>query len=393
MADTLLGSRAEVLKPSATLAISSRAKTMTKEGIDVISLAAGEPDFDTPEHICKAAKEAILRGETRYTAAAGIPELRAAAAATVQASTGIETSANQIVITCGAKQALFNTMFLTLNPGDRVIIPAPCWVTYPAQVLLAGGTPVIIPPLPNGDLDIDGVVQAAEGARALVLCNPSNPTGQVLTSEELARIGDVALRHNVMIVSDEIYSELVYPPAVFSSLLRTCPDLKDQTVIIHGVSKTYAMTGWRIGYSAAPPALAAKMGALMSQTTSNPSSIAQWAAYAALEGSLGFLNDWKTQFAKRRDLLVSNLRQLPGVECTEPDGAFYVFPSVRGLIQKTGCEDDVQLAARLLEEAHVAVVPGTPFAAPGHVRLSYATSEEALTAALDRMESWIGSAT
>ncbi len=393
MTNSLLGTRAAVLKPSATLAISSRAKAMSKEGIDVVSLAAGEPDFDTPQHICKAAEEAIHRGETRYTAAAGIPELRSAAAATIQASTGIETTSDQIIVTCGAKQALFNTMFLTLNPGDRVIIPAPCWVTYPAQVRLAGGTPDIVPPLPNGDLDIDGIISAAEGARALVLCNPSNPTGQVLSSEDLARIGEAALRHDLIVVSDEIYAELVYPPAEFSSLLRTCPDLKDQTVIIHGVSKTYAMTGWRIGYSSAPAPLAAKMGALMSQTTSNPSSIAQWAAYAALEGSLSFLNDWKTQFARRRDLLVSGLRQLPGVECAQPDGAFYVFPSVRELIQQTNCDDDVHFAARLLEEAHVAVVPGTPFGAPGHVRLSYATSEDALKTALSRMESWIGSST
>lgn len=384
-----LGHRASVLQPSATMAITARAGAMRREGVDVISLAAGEPDFPTPAHICEAGRRALDAGHTRYTPAAGIPELRAAAARYINERTGQHYPASQVIITNGAKQALFNTAFLLLDPDDAVVVPAPCWVTYPAQARLCGGRAVITPPRPDGSLDIDAVVDATARARMVILCNPSNPTGEVLGTDDLRRIGAAAKASGAWIVADEIYADLTYGDGGFTAFLQACPELADRTVVVMGASKTFAMTGWRIGFAAAPPALAGKMGALMSQTTSNPSSIAQYGALAALDEPADFLDDWRAAYDRRRRMLVAGLNDLDGVRCAMPGGAFYAFPDVRGLAEAAGCEDDVALAARLLDEIHIAVVPGTPFAAPGHVRLSYATSDADLERALERLRGWI----
>ena len=383
-----LGTRAANLKPSPTLAITSKAAELKAAGHDVISLSAGQPDFDTPEHICEAGHQAIREGKTRYTPAAGTKELREAAATLMRETTGHGYEANQIIVTCGAKQALYNTFFVTLSDNDAVVIPAPCWVTYPAQVELCGGVPRVVPPQKDGALDLDALAAQCEGARAIVFCNPSNPTGQVLQQHELQAIGELAKRHDMLVIADEIYSELIYDDSGFIPFLQACPELADRTVCIQGVSKSSAMTGWRIGFAAAPPEIAKSMAAFMSQTTSNPSSIAQWAALAAITEDRRFMAGWLESFARRRNLLVDGVRAIEGIECRKPEGAFYAFPDVRGLIEKKGCADDMELAERLLNEALVAVVPGTPFFAPGHIRLSYATSDEALEAATTRIARW-----
>ncbi len=383
-----IGTRAANLKPSPTLAITAKAAELKAAGHDVISLSAGQPDFDTPQHICEAAHQAIRDGKTRYTPAAGIKELRQAAADLMSHSSGQNYAAEQIVVTCGAKQALYNTFFVTISDNDAVVIPAPCWVTYPAQVELCGGVPRVVPPKEDGALDLDGIAEQCRGARAIVFSNPSNPTGQVLEESELQAIGALAREHDLLVVTDEIYSELVYGDQGFVSFLQACPDLIDRTVCIQGVSKSSAMTGWRIGFAAAPPDIAQSMSALMSQTTSNPNSIAQWGALAALTESRDFLDEWLVSFARRRNLLLDGLRSIDGIECRMPEGAFYAFPDVRGLMEKKGCSDDTELAERLLNEALVAVVPGTPFFAPGHIRLSYATSDEALATATSRIAHW-----
>ena len=391
MSVSTLSQRASLVQPSATMAISTRAGAMRRSGIDVISLAAGEPDFDTPKHIQEAGIEALRKGRTRYTPAAGTPELRAAAAKYISKHSSQDFLPSEIVITCGAKQAIFNTLRLILDPGDSVLIPAPCWVTYPAQAILCDGVPLIAPPKTDGSIDIEALAKQIPDARALVLCNPSNPSGQVLSRAELRRLGDLALEHGTLIIADEIYSELVYESRTFDSFLQACPDLRGQTIVIHGVSKTYSMTGLRIGFCAAPEALAKTMSAFMSQTTSNPTSTSQWAALAALEGDQSFINTWKNAFEDRRNQLVAGLKGLPGINCRMPEGAFYVFPDIRELAEKVGLapDNDIALAERILEEAHVAVVPGSHFHAPGHVRMSYATSLDAIHNALRRVREWI----
>jgi len=385
----MIGIKGKSLKPSATMAMSAKAKSMIRGGVDVKSLAAGEPDFSTPDHIVEAGLNALRNGHTRYTPAAGIPELREQAAQYINCSSGTHRESHNVNVTCGAKQALFNTMFVTLDPGDKVIIPAPCWVTYPVQVELCGATPVIIPPNADGTLNIAGIADEVSSAKAIILCNPSNPTGQVLSEDDLKFIGALAREHNLLVVTDEIYSELVYAPTQYSAFLRVCPDLEDQTVVIHGVSKTFAMTGWRIGFVSGPTKISKAISALMSQSTSNPNAAAQWGALEALTKPKDFLNDWKATFQGRRDLLVDGLNQLPGVLCRKPGGAFYVFPDVRGVMDRAGLSDDIELAERILEEAHVATVPGSPFHAPGHIRLSYATGTDVLEESLSRLQAWI----
>ena len=386
-----LSQRAGLLKPSETLSILARAKQMKAEGIDVVALSAGEPDFPTPEHIRRAAVTAMEEGKTTYTPPAGIPELRKAAAGFMSELCGTSYEWSQLVITNGAKQGLFNAFFCLLDPGDEVLIPAPCWVSYPAQVNICGGKTRVVPPRPDGTVDVSAVAAAMAGAKVLVLCNPSNPSGEVLGREALAEMGAAAREHGTVVLADEVYSQLVYGETEFTPFLRACPDMVDYTVALHSVSKAFSMTGWRIGWAACPAALAAKMGALMSQSTSNPCSISQWGALAALRGSTAFFDEWRAAFHRRRDLVVDGLNAIPGIECLRPDGAFYVFPQVRGLLEKLGMgpDEDVKLAGRILDEAHVASVPGSPFCAPGHIRLSYATSEADLEKALERIAKWV----
>ncbi|GAB4251019.1 pyridoxal phosphate-dependent aminotransferase [Deferrisoma sp.] len=386
-----LSSRAKLLKPSPTLAITAKAKQLRAQGIDVIGFGAGEPDFGTPAHAVEAAVEALRAGDTRYTPAGGTPELKKAVGARIEADYGLRYGANEITVACGAKHILFNLFQVLLEPGDEVIVPAPYWVSYPDQIQLAGGRAVILPTAEEDGFRMRP--EALEAAltprtKALVLNSPSNPTGALYTREDLAALAEVLRGRDVVIVSDDIYHRLVYGEARFTSILEVAPELRDRTVIVNGVSKTYAMTGWRIGYAAGPAEAIAAMEALQSQSASNPTSFAQKGAVAALTGPQDCVEEMRRAFEARRDLIVETLNRIPGVTCRSPEGAFYVFPNVSGLLgrrwgdREIGCPAD--LAAYLLDEARIAVVPGEPFGSDRHLRLSYAISDDAIREGLRR---------
>ncbi len=387
-----LSSRARRLKPSATLAITAKAKQMRAEGIDVIGFGAGEPDFGTPEHVVDAAVGALRDGDTRYTPVGGTPELRAAIAGALRRDYGLEYGPGEITVSCGAKHTLYNLFMALLDEGDEVIVPAPYWVSYPEQVRLAGGAPVIVPTreedgfrLAAGDLE----AALSPRTRALVLNSPSNPTGSLYRREHLAALAEVLRGTDVVVVSDDIYHRLVYGDGSFASILHVDPALRDRVVIVNGVSKTYAMTGWRIGYAAGPADLIRAMETLQSQSTSNPTSFAQRGALAALSGPQECVEAMRDAFAERRDLIVEGLNAVPGITCALPDGAFYAFPNVSNLYGKRAGDREIRgsldLAAYLLEEARVAVVPGEPFGSDAHLRLSYATAPQAIREGLARI--------
>lgn len=387
-----LASRLDVVVPSATLAINARAQALKAQGVDVISFGAGEPDFDTPEYIREAAKRAIDQGRTRYTAVSGIPELRKVIAARSTERRGQKVGPEHVVVSVGAKSALFNFALAALEPGDEVVIPAPYWVSYPEQVRIAGATPVFVPSTLDEDWKITPhALEAALSPRtkAVILCTPSNPTGAAYTQRELAAFAEVLARHDCWVVCDEIYGDLVYDGFVQRSLSTVAPQLAERLVLIDGVSKTYAMTGWRIGWSIAPVKLSKAMDTIQGQGTSSASTPAQYAALEALTGHSPMLEEMKQTFGERRALLVNGLRKLPGVRCAMPDGAFYVLPDVRAWLGKSHGEhklvSDDAVAAWLLDRAHVAVVPGGAFGAPGHLRLSYAVSNQQIEAALYRI--------
>jgi aspartate aminotransferase len=393
--DIQLSARARAIKPSPTLAVTARAAEMRAAGRDVIGLGAGEPDFDTPEHIKEAAQRAIAEGYTKYTVVDGTPELKKAVIGKLERDNQLSYAPDQILVSCGAKHSLYNAMQALLGRGDEVIIPAPYWVSYPDMALLADATPVIVSAgIESGFKMTPDQLEAAITPRTkmLILNSPSNPTGVCYTRAELAVLGEVLLRHpQVVVVSDDIYELISWGDEPFCNIVTACPELYPRTIVVNGVSKGYAMTGWRIGYSAGPVEVTRAMKKIQGQSTSCATSISQVAATAALDGDHQCVRDMVDVFKERHDYVVERLNRGNGVRCLEAQGAFYAFPDVRGAIEALdGVEDDLQLAERLIEEAGVALVPGTGFGAPGYLRLSYATSTAQLTEALDRMDAFLG---
>ncbi|MGR3495361.1 pyridoxal phosphate-dependent aminotransferase [Citreimonas sp.] len=385
------------VQPSPTVAITQVARERAAMGRDVISLSAGEPDFDTPDYVKEAAIVAIRDGQTKYTAPDGIPELKAAIVAKFRRENGLDYTPAEVSVGTGGKQVLFNALIATLNPGDEVIIPAPYWVSYPDIVRLGGGTPVIVAAGPETGFKLSAETLEAAIAPAtkwLIFNSPSNPTGAGYTRDELRALTDVLMRHpHVWVLSDDIYEHLCYDGFEFVTPAQVEPGLKDRTLTLNGVSKAYAMTGWRIGYAAGPERLIAAMRKLQTQSTTNPCSISQWAAAAALEGDQSFLAGRAEAFRGRRDLVVARLNACAGVTCPVPEGAFYVYPSIAGCIGKTSAggaliDSDEAFCTALLEEHDVAVVFGAAFGLSPHFRVSYAASEAVLVQARDRIEAF-----
>ncbi len=388
------------VKPSPTIAVTSKAAALKAEGRDIIGLGAGEPDFDTPAHIRDAAKRAIDAGRTRYTAVDGIPELKAAICTKFLKENGLTYTPQQITVGTGGKQILYNALMATCNPGDEVIIPAPYWVSYPDMVLLAGGTPVpVVCGIETQFKLTPAQLEAAITPRTkwFIFNSPSNPTGAGYTRAELKALTDVLMRHpHVWVMSDDMYEHLVFDDFEFCTPAEVEPGLYDRTLTCNGVSKAYAMTGWRIGYAGGPVALIKAMGTVQSQSTSNPCSVSQHAALEALSGPQEFLRDWRAVFQGRRDLVVSMLNQAAGVTCPKPEGAFYVYPDISGCIGKatpggTVISNDEVFATALLEETGVAVVFGAAFGVSPNFRVSYATSDEVLREACSRIQRFCAS--
>ena len=377
------------IKPSPTLAVTARAAKLKAEGKDIVGLGAGEPDFDTPAHIAEAGIAAIRAGHTRYTNVDGTPELKDAIIAKFKRDNGLEYTRPQILVSSGAKQTIYNLCMALLDAGDEVIIPAPYWVSYPDMVLLADGKPVIVSAGPEQGYKITPAqLEAAitPRTRLFILNSPSNPTGAAYTRAELVALGAVLSRHpHVVIGTDDMYEHIWWGPEAFTSLVTACPDLYERTVTINGVSKSYAMTGWRIGYCGGPANLITAMATIQGQSTSNPSSISQKAAVAALNGDQGCVAQMNQAFKARHDHIVAGLNRLPGVSCLPGFGTFYAFANVEGAMRKLGCADDNAFAEKLINEALVAVVPGSGFGAPGHMRISFACSMETLDKALSRL--------
>ena len=385
------------VKPSPTIAVTTKAQELKAAGRDVIGLGAGEPDFPTPAHIRAAGIRAIEEGKTKYTAVDGIPELKAAICAKFKRDNGLDYVPAQVSVASGGKQILYNALMATLNPGDEVLIPAPYWVSYPDMVLLAGGEPVTAPAgIETGFKLTPEALEAAitPKTRWFIFNSPSNPTGAGYTWDELKALTDVLLRHpHVWIMTDDMYEHLAYDGFEFCTPAQVEPALYDRTLTCNGVSKAYCMTGWRIGYAAGPQDLIAAMRKIQSQSTSNPCTISQWAAVEALNGSHDFIAENNTVFARRRDLVVKMLNEVEGIDCPTPNGAFYVYPSIAGLIGKTSAggakiTDDEAFATALLEETGVAVVFGAAFGLSPKFRISYATSDEALKEACTRIQTF-----
>jgi aspartate aminotransferase len=383
------------VKPSATIAVSAKARELIRQGRDVISLGAGEPDFDTPDTIKAAAIKAIQDGKTKYTDVDGIPELKAAICAKFERENGLSYKPSQVNVSPGGKPVIYNALVATLSPGDEVIVPAPYWVSYPDMVLLAGGEPVFVSTTAQNNFKLQPAdLEAAITPRTkwLLLNSPSNPSGAAYSREELQAVADVLLRHpQVWILTDDMYEHLIYDGFEFTTIAQVEPKLYDRTLTMNGVSKAYSMTGWRIGYAAGPEPLIKAMAKVMSQSTSNPCSIAQWAAVEALNGPQDFIPERAAIFQTRRDLVVSMLNQASGLFCPTPEGAFYVYPSCEGLIGKTApsgrvIKNDEDFAAELLESEGVAVVHGEAFGLSPFFRISYATSTEVLEDACTRIQ-------
>jgi aspartate aminotransferase len=398
----LIAHALERIKPSPTMAITSKAREMKAAGFDVIGLGAGEPDFDTPDNVKQAAIAAIQRGETKYTAVDGIPELKRAIVAKFERENDLTYKPAEITVGSGGKQVLYNALLATLNPGDEVIVPSPYWVSYPDIVLLAGATPVVVETkLEDGFKLSPKALAAAITPRTkwFIFNSPSNPTGAAYTREEIKAITDVLLKNeNVWVLSDDIYEHLVYDGFAFSTPAQVEPKLKGRTLTMNGVSKAYSMTGWRIGYAGGPEPLIKAIATLQSQSTSNPCSISQWASVEALEGPQDFLKRWVASFQDRRDLVVSMLNQAKGISCPTPEGAFYVYPSCAGVIGRTSqdgkkIETDEDFATALLQEEGVAVVHGAAFGLSPFFRISYATGIEALEEACRRIQRFCANVT
>lgn len=387
------------IQPSATIAVSTKARQLKAAGRDIISLSAGEPDFDTPQNIKDAAKAALDAGKTKYTDVDGIPELKAAIVAKFKRENNLDYKASQVSVGTGGKQVLYNALLATLNPGDEVIMPAPCWVSYADIVILGGGTPVFAETtLENGYKLQPEALEAAITPKTkwFIFNSPSNPTGAVYSAADIKKLTDVLLRHpHVWVLTDDMYEHLIYDGLTFASVAEVEPKLYDRTLTMNGLSKAYCMTGWRLGYAAGPEPLIKAMCKLQSQSTSNPSSIVQWAGVEALNGPQDFIAKNNAVFVERRDLVVSMLNQANGIVCPKPQGAFYVYPSIKGTIGKTskagvkiGTDEDFVTA--LLEEEGVAVVHGAAFAGSPSFRVSYAASTQSLKEACTRIQRFCG---
>lgn len=390
MSDMELSARANSIKPSATIAVSTLARELRANGRDVIGLGAGEPDFDTPEHIQEAAIQAMRDGMTKYTPADGVIELKQAICDKLERENELRYAPSQIVVSNGAKQCIYNLLAATIDPGDEVIIPAPYWVSYPDMTLLCDGTPVFV----NAGIDQTFKVTPAQlesaitpRTRLVMINSPGNPTGVAYSKEELAALAEVLLAHpRVLVMTDDIYEHIRWTGQPFCNIVNACPDLQDRTIIVNGVSKAYAMTGWRIGYSASHESLTAAMRKIQSQTTSNPNSIAQAASIAALNGAQDSLTEMVSHFKRRHDFVVEQLNAIDGVNCLAADGAFYAFPDFREIIRELDDVDsDTELAQYILNEAEVAAVPGSAFGGAGYLRFSYATDMNTLEAAMRRL--------
>ena len=378
---TLLAERTKLIKPSVTLAIAAKAGKLRSEGIDIVNFSAGEPDFDTPEHIKDAAIEALRRGMTKYTDVKGIEPLREAIVQKYQKEYGLSYRKEDVVVSCGAKHSLYNLLQAAVNPGDEVLIPAPYWVSYADMALLAGGVPKLIPTDESTGFRIrPEQLQAGLTAKTKVffLNSPCNPTGATYSKDELLAIAAILKKHSCLIFADDIYEKIIYDGFEMHNIVALCGDLRERTIIINGVSKTYAMTGWRIGYAIGASDIIAAAGKIQSQSTSNPTSIAQWAALEALCGAQDAVTMMVREFQKRRDVIVERLNTIPGIRCLKPEGAFYVFPNIAGLIGKSAngkkLTSPCDVADYLLDEAKVAGVPGEDFGSQRHIRFSYATS-------------------
>ena len=382
--------RVQRVKPSPTVALTGRVAQLKAEGKDIISLGAGEPDFDTPTHIADAGIEAIRKGFTRYTPVEGSAELKDAIIAKFRRENGLEYKRSQILVSTGAKQTIFNLILALIDPGDEVVIPAPYWVSYPDMVLLADGVPITPYAGPEQGYKITAAqLEAAitPKARLFILNSPNNPTGAAYTRAELRALGEVLMNHRrIVICTDDMYEHIYWANEPFVSLASVCPELYDRIVTTNGVSKAYAMTGWRIGYCGGPLELITAMATIQGQSTSNPSSIAQRASIVALSGDQTQVREMNKHFKQRHDFIVAGLNRLPGVSCLEGAGTFYAFANVEGAIKIIGAKDDNTLAEYLLTHGGVAVVPGSGFGAPGHMRLSFACSMQTLEEALRRME-------
>lgn len=385
-----LSNRAQLIKPSPTLAVTNRAAELRAAGQDIISLGVGEPDFDTPNHIKEAAIEAIKAGKTKYTAVDGTPELKAAIIDKFKRDNQLEYQKDQILVSCGGKQSFFNLSLALLNPGDEVIIPAPYWVSYPDMVSIAEAKPIIINTSDEQRFKItpEQLEQAiTPKTKLLVLNSPSNPTGVAYSRAELAALAEVLLKHpHVLIATDDMYEHILWTEEPFANIVTVCPELYDRSFVLNGVSKAYAMTGWRIGYAAGPAQAIKTMKKIQSQSTSNPASVSQAAATAAISGPQDCIQTMLSTFKERHDYLVAALNGIDGIECIEGDGTFYAFPNCSKVIERLpGINNDIDLAEFFLEKASVALVPGSAFGAPGCARLSYATDMDTLKECIKRL--------
>ncbi|MCK5828897.1 MAG: pyridoxal phosphate-dependent aminotransferase [Methylococcales bacterium] len=386
-----LSNRVNAVNPSPTLAITAKVAEMRAAGKDIIGLGAGEPDFDTPDHIKTAGIKAINDGKTKYTAVDGIAELKQAIITKFKNDNGFDYQTNQILVSCGGKQSFFNLTQALLNTGDEVIIPAPYWVSYPDMVLLADGIPVIVETKQKQQFKITAEQlrdAITDKTRLFVINSPSNPTGVAYSSEELKALGNVLKDFpNIIVATDDMYEHILWERGSFVNILNACPELYDRTMVLNGISKAYSMTGWRIGYAAGPASLIGAMRKIQSQSTSNPTSISQYAAVEAISGDQSCIETMLVEFKKRHDYVVEELNTIDGVDCLTSDGTFYVFPNVEKLMSKLeGIDDDLDFAEYLIEKAGVALVPGSAFGCPGHIRISIATSMENLKNALERIK-------
>ncbi|MCK5681776.1 pyridoxal phosphate-dependent aminotransferase [bacterium] len=391
-----LSSRVQEIKPSPTLAITAKAKLLQAEGIDVVNFGAGEPDFDTPDNIKEAGIKAIQDGFTNYTAVPGIPQLRQAIVAKLKRENNLDYAENEIIVSCGGKHSFYNLAQALLDPGDEVIVPAPYWVSYPPMISLAGGIPIVLETSQDEGFKLSPArLQAAitPKTRAVVINSPSNPTGAAYTWGELQALAEVVVKNDILLISDEIYEHITYDNFAQRSPAEISPEVKDRCIILNGVSKSYSMTGWRIGFTAGPAPLIAAMTKIQSQSTSNPTSISQMAAIEAYNGPQDYVINVLTAFAERRAYIVKALNEIPEVSCFNPQGAFYAFPNVEGLIGKSckgkKIDSSLTLCEILLDEAKIAAVPGEAFGTPGYMRLSYATSMDNIVKGIKRLSKFI----
>jgi aspartate aminotransferase len=390
-----LSRRIQEIQPSPTLSVTARANALKAAGERVFSFAAGEPDFPTPDHICKAAYRAIESGQTRYTPSAGIPALREAIRNIYQQEFGLKYALEQVAVCCGAKQCLFNVFQALLDPGSEAIVPAPYWVSYTEQIRLCGSKPVVIPPRPGTfALDLDAVARAiTDRTRLIVINSPCNPTGYVLTADEIDGVAELARKHNLVVISDDIYCHFIYEGKRVFNIVQRHPQLADQTVIINGVSKTYSMTGWRLGYAVGPKDIIGAMYKLQDQSTSNATTFVQHAAIEALASKAEVITNMVQAFERRRKRMLELFTLIPDVDCVAPDGAFYMFPSFAKLLGRrfegTTIDSTVRLAEVLLDKERVAVIPGEGFGAPGHLRFSFAASMETIEEGLQKVRNLV----